>query len=354
MTTTASQPTGTTASLAATITRRLPDTADLTTVASRLADDLLALGDQVPDTDWLILGGSMARGEPSWIRYHHDQRQLISDLDLLYVSSGETPTALVSQLRTTAEKRFPTVDLMTLPLRDYRTITTSLGYDFKNLGVPLTPHGLPEHNPVRLDDRDAYEILLYYIQAYYWHRLNYRWQTGLDSTQFHLLVNRLCMKVLRATAMLERGAYAHHDFARMAPHLAEQMRTELAWRIDPRQPPLDPSRFWVYVHDAFRRFDFAFGGPRPDAVRLSKYATTSSGQIIASHQKRVSELAREVAAAWVSNPRLDRIGTVERATWSRVTGWAGTQQQPGPASYFAKHRREIHDHLLAMKVQVAA
>ncbi|MFC9872692.1 hypothetical protein [Nocardia salmonicida] len=68
----------------------------------------------------------------------------------------------------------------------------------------------------------SYEILLYYIQAYYWHRLNYRWQTGLDSTQLHLLVNRLCMKVLRATAMLERGAYAHHDFARMAPHLAER------------------------------------------------------------------------------------------------------------------------------------
>lgn len=61
MTATAPQPTGTTASLAAMITRRLPDAADLTTIATRLAGDLLALGDHVPDTDWLILGGSLAR-----------------------------------------------------------------------------------------------------------------------------------------------------------------------------------------------------------------------------------------------------------------------------------------------------
>ncbi|MBF6422349.1 hypothetical protein IU436_27310 [Nocardia farcinica] len=156
--------------------------------------------------------------------------------------------------------------------------------------------------------------------------------------------------ILRATAMLD-GAYAHHDFASMAPHLSEQMRAELRWRTDPTQPPLDPGRFWHYLHDAFRRFDYVFGGPRPDAVRLSRYAVTNSGQVIARHHRIAHDLARQVAAAWVAKPDLGELATVEAAIWSRVTGWAGTKPAPGPSAYFAAHQREIHDHLLAMKVQ---
>ncbi|MFE9790064.1 hypothetical protein ACFYO7_32315 [Nocardia salmonicida] len=42
------------------------------------------------------------------------------------------------------------------------------------------------------------------------------------------------------------------------------------------------------------------------------------------------DLAREVAAAWVSNPNLGELATAERAIWSRVTGWTGTTPSPGP------------------------
>lgn len=337
------------AGLAATITRRLADAADLSPAANRIADDLLALGHCVPTDDWLILGGSMARGEPTWI-HHNGGRLLISDLDMLYVHSGPEPAMPIAQLRAMAERCFPTVDVMVLPVHQYRVLGTSLGHDFKNLGIDLSGRGLPEHTPVRLDDRDAYEILLYYVQAYYWHQLNEKWLAGRDTTQFHLLINRMCMKVLRATGMLD-GAYAHHDFDSMAPHLSEQMRAELRWRTDPTQMPMDPGRFWHYLHDAFRRFDYVFGSRRPDAVRLSRYAMTSSGQIIARHHRVANDLARGVAASWVSNPSVNDLATVERALWSRVTGWTGTKPSPGPAAYFAAHQSEIHDHLLAMKVQ---
>ncbi|MFC8044176.1 hypothetical protein [Nocardia sp. NPDC057353] len=340
------------AALTDTITRRLPDAACLSATASEVAGNLLAIGRCIPESDWLILGGSMARGEPTWI-HHHGSRLLISDLDLLYVHSGPAPSLPIGQLRIMAERRFSTVDIMVLSLDQYRILGTSLGYDFKNLGIDLSGSGLPSHAPVRLDDRDAYEILLYYVQAYYWHGLNEKWQAGLDTTQFHLLVNRMCMKVLRATGMLD-GAYAHHDLATMAPHLAEQMRDELHWRAVPARMPMNPGRFWHYVHQAFRRFDYAFGGSRPDAVRLSRYAVTSSGQVIARHHRVANDLAREAAAAWVSNPCVDDLATVERAIWSRVTGWTGSSLSPGPAAYFAKHRSDIHDHLLAMKVQATA
>ncbi|MBF6072791.1 nucleotidyltransferase domain-containing protein [Nocardia farcinica] len=145
------------ATLADAITRRLPDAQDLAAPAHRIADDLVALGRLVPAEDWLILGGSMARGEPTLI-HHHGGRVLISDVDLLYVHSAPEPAKPLDQLKAMAERCFPSVDIMVLPEHQYRHLHTSLGYDFKNLGLDLAGHGLPEHTPVRLDDRDAYEI----------------------------------------------------------------------------------------------------------------------------------------------------------------------------------------------------
>ncbi len=330
------------------ITSRLANTAE---VARAVAEDLITLGRRVPADDWLIVGGSLARGEPSFLGQPNGKYLLVSDVDFLYVHYGDEPSTSIRELRSMAEKLFPTVDFMTLGLGDYRAIQTSLGFDFKDLGVALTDHGLPEHAPVELDARDAYEILLYYVQAYFWLAVHEQWRAGADSVQFHLVVNRLSMKVLRATAMLD-GAYAHHDFDQMAPHLAEQMRAELRWRGDPSTPPLEPGRFWTYLHDAFKRFDDEFGLPRPDAVNHSRYATTSSGRVVARHHHASYTLARAMTEAWIASPDPEVLATVKRGTWQRITGWTGTVAQPGPEDYFRAHRREIHDHLLAMKVQV--
>ncbi|WP_328402634.1 hypothetical protein [Nocardia sp. NBC_00403] len=337
--------------LAERITSRLSNAAELEQTAVSIADDLLLLGRCVPDDDWLIVGGSLARGEPTFISRSVGERLLISDVDFLYVHYGDEPSMPVRELRALAGKAFPTIDLMTLPLGDYRAIQTSLGFDFKDLGLGVTEHGLPEHEPVKLDARDAYEILLYYTQAYFWLGIHDQWCAGIDSALFHLMVNRLCMKVLRATAMLD-GAYAHHDFDWMAPHLAEQMRAELNWRRDPTQPPMDPGRFWTYLHDAFQRFDTEFGLPRPDAVNYSCYATTSSGRIVARHHQAVHAVACAMADTWIGTPDPAALATVKRRAWQRTTGWTGTAPQPSPEDYFRAHKQEIHDHLLAMKVQV--
>lgn len=338
-----------TATLGHTIVRRLTDAADLDEMAAGIAEDLLALGQRVPPDDWLIVGGSLARGEPTFIR-HNGERLLISDVDFLYVHYGDDPSTPIPELVRIAERSFPTVDLMTLSLSDYRTIRTSLGHDFKNVGLAVTDHGLPAHDPVELDARDAYEILLYYTQAYFWCGLHDQWLTGNDSPQFHLMISRLCMKILRATAMLD-GAYAHHDFDRMAPHLAERMRTELRWRSDPAQPAMDPGRFWTYLADALPRFDDEFGQPRCDAVNYSRYATTSSGRIVARHHQAVHHLARAMTNAWHISGDPNVLATVKHRAWEQYTGWVGTHTRPSPEDYFRSHRQDIHDHLLAMKVQ---
>ncbi|WP_433204507.1 hypothetical protein ACQP1G_16090 [Nocardia sp. CA-107356] len=339
-----------TITLAERITSRLSNAAEIEQAARGIAEDLRALGQCVPADDWLIVGGSFARGEPTFIR-RHGEPQLISDVDFLYVHYGDAPSMPVRELRILAEKAFPAVDLMTLSLGDYRAVQTSLGFDFKDLGLAVTDHGLPQHDPVRLDARDAYEILLYYTQAYFWLDLHEQWCAATDSVQFHLMVNRLCTKVLRATAMID-GAYAHHDFDSMPPHLGEQMRAELRWRRDPRQPPMDPGRFWRYSYDAFQRFDNEFGQPRADAVNYSRYATTSSGRVVARHHQAVHAIARAMADAWIAAPDLAALATVKRRAWERITGWTGSGRQRSPEDYFLAHKQEIHDHLLAMKVQV--
>ncbi|MEU1984432.1 hypothetical protein [Nocardia sp. NPDC019395] len=331
------------------IVRRLDNAADLEDAATAIADNLLSIGRRVPPSDWLIVGGSLARGEPTFVR-NEGKRVLLSDVDFLYVHSGQDPSIPAEKLIETAEQYFSVVDLMVLPLSGYRSIRTSLGYDFKNLGLPVTERGIPDHFRVELDARDAYEILLYYTQAYFWCGLHDSWLAGADTIQYHLVTNRLCMKILRATAMLD-GAYAHHDFDRMAPHLAERMQAELRWRSDPDLPPMSVGRFWTYLADALARFDIEFGQPRADAVNHSRYATTSSGRIVARHHHAVHHLARAMTTAWpiTGDPRA--LATVKHRVWAQYTGWDGTRAQPSPEEYFRRYKQEIHDHLLAMKVQ---
>ncbi|MEU6585908.1 hypothetical protein [Nocardia sp. NPDC046763] len=339
------------------LTRRItaslpgPDNA-VTAAAGRVADSLCVFGRLVPFDDWLIVGGSLARGEPSFARTADGQLELLSDIDLLYVHSGDHPSTSIPELQAMAEKLFPAVELMTMPIRDYRALATSLGHDFKNIGVALTDRGLPPHEPVHLDARDAYEILLYYVMAWFWSGLCEDWFDSRSTREFHLIVNRLCMKVLRATAMVD-GAYRHHDMALMPEQVAERMRAELAWRANPLGPPADPGRFFTYLHAAFDRFDTAFGRPRPDAVAFSAYSQTPSGHIVADYQQAAQQLGRALAHTWVTTGDRTDVASVVPSIWARVTGWTGTNPPPGPQHWFSEHKKAIHDHLLAMKVQVA-
>lgn len=327
-----------------------PDTAVIA-AAWQIADSLCTLGHGVAFDDWLIVGGSLARGEPSFARASDGQPELLSDIDLLYVYAGDQPSTSILELQAIAEKLFPAVELMAMPIRDYRALATSLGHDFKNIGVALTERGLPPHEPVQLDARDAYEVLLYYVMAWFWSGLCEQWFDGRATHEFHLIVNRLCMKVLRATAMID-GAYRHHDLQSMPEQVAERMRAELAWRANPLAPPADPGRFFTYLHAAFDRFDTTFGRPRPDAVAFSVYAHTPSGHLVADYQRAAQQLGRALALTWITTgDRLD-VATVVPSIWARITGWTGTTPPSGPQQWFSEHKQAIHDHLLAMKVQV--
>ncbi|MBO0853301.1 MAG: hypothetical protein J2P18_05985 [Nocardia sp.] len=59
-----------------------------------------------------------------------------------------------------------------------------------------------------------------------------------------------------------------------------------------------------------------------------------------------------LAHTWVATEDRTDVATVVPSAWARITGWTGTTPPPGPRQYFQEHRTTIHDHLLAMKVQV--
>lgn len=59
-----------------------------------------------------------------------------------------------------------------------------------------------------------------------------------------------------------------------------------------------------------------------------------------------------MADAWIAEPDPMVLATVKRRVWERITGWTGNAHKPTPEDYFRAHKQAIHDHLLAMKVQV--
>ncbi|MGX1778366.1 hypothetical protein ACWIGW_40105 [Nocardia brasiliensis] len=338
--------------LARQIARRRVDDATIEYPALHVACALVDVGSLVPDDDWLVLGGSLARGEIFFDHTENREKTPLSDVDLLYVHYGDTPSMDTSGIVQLAEKTFPKVDFMVLALSDYRRLQTVLGYEFKNMGISLTERALPSHTPVTLDARDSYEVLLFYIQSYFWDDLLRQWIASTDTPEFHLGVNKLCMKVLRAVAMLQ-GAHGYFDLDRMDKALAYWMNAELSWRANPALPVLEPGRFWHYLHHAFGCFNTEFGRARTDAVACTRYAVTTSGRVVARHQQVAHELAVALANAWsqdLTDPA--RLDTVKRDTWARITGWTGTHIRSCPEEYFQRHRRDIFDHLLAMKVQV--
>lgn len=328
------------------MTRRLPNKLDVSASATMLGRDLLAVGEQVPQSDWLILGGSLARGEPSFVPSGASFR-LLSDVDLLYVHGTDRPQVDVDDLKREAERTLSAVDIDVLSLDQYRRLRTALGHDYKNLGVSLVGRKLPDHDPVAITVRDAYEMVLYAVAAYFWSGLFDHWLRGCTSTDPDRRLNRLCMKVLRSTALLD-GAHACRDLHLMAPHTRDRMRAELAWRADPTKPPLDPGRFWTYLRDALCRFDTEFGGPRRDAITGTRYHRSIHGQVVAEYQRLAYGLACDIAdlAAKVSDA--SALIAIKDRSWR---AYKQSTESATAEQYFGEHKADLKHHLLAMSVE---
>jgi hypothetical protein len=336
------------AGLAERIVRRLPRRVGFEDAAAVLADRILACADGLPEGSHLVLGGSLARGEPS-IELRPDGFTLISDIDLLLVHESTLPPEPPEDFVRRHADALPTVSLMTVSLPEFRRLQTSLGHDFKEGGVPLRGPA-PAVPPVPLTPRDAVEVFAFGAMLYFGERLAERW-TGDDPPWLHYAHGRVCSKVLRSVGML-RGAHAQHDASGLPRELAEHAETELSWLRSPAKRPFPPpGRVWPIFAMALAEFDRFHGGPIRDAVRGSHYEQRPGADFVAEHQALALAMLRGTLERYDpadADPARLRAG--KQAAWIDLVRAGAVRPYASPERFFTTRAAGIRDQLLRMKV----
>lgn len=317
---------------------------------AKLANDLLGLRTEVPTDTNLILGGSLARGEPSFVRGEEDY-ELASDIDLLLVHDSVLPPLTADEFVARTSPVLPTISLMTVSRSEYERLRTTIGYEFKDIGVSLNQPALPPHEPVTLGLRDAYEFFLFSIEMYFWERTADRWAAGDNSMEFHLPLNRICVKLLRACGMLT-GGYNHHDAIKMPARVRDLMADEIEWRKNPSPPPPDPGRFWPILAMVMRAFDDAHGVPKPDAVTGTEYEGRDGAAYVARHQRIAHSLARRILAQTGGGHAFsaDELVAVKQREWASFVEMGVVRPVISPEVFFSERANLIRANLFEMKV----
>lgn len=284
-----------------------------------LARQLLALREAVPAGHCLLVGGSLARGEAAFIPAGGDQWELASDVDLVLLHTTSLPELSAEQLDAHARPHIPTATTMTLSVEEYGRLGTCLGREFKR-GITLAGQP-PACDPVELDTRDGYELLLYAVQSWCWDGLSSAWQNG-HTTSLDTKINRVCLKALRACVILGGGDRCSDLDAAPAP-LRARLQAELTARTNPGMH-LHPARFWPLIADVLACFDQQIG-PQPDAVTATAYAHRPGAAAVAEQQRLAHALARLVWVELAAMPidvrttiDADTTVHVQRSAWREV------------------------------------
>ncbi|MFI5733311.1 hypothetical protein ACIA49_24575 [Kribbella sp. NPDC051587] len=320
-----------------------------------LAERLLGLAELVPAESNLILGGSLARGEPSFVELPDGTYELDSDIDLLLVFPTPLAPFTNADFVARAKPVLPTVTIMFATTAEYSALKTSLGTDFKQpFGVSLNQDSLPIHEPFELDARDAYEVFLFSLQAYLWRELPERWAADPHDRSFQLELSSLCVKLLRSTVLLQGGTLSL-DRDRAPSEILALIDQEIGWRRTAGRPALDPGRFWVYVARVLPYFDAAFGGRRPDSVIGSEYEGRFGADAVAWQQRiglvLATAVVEQVQATGGRAPDVAEVVSALRASWTRLAVDGFVEPTSAPGEYFAGRLEWFRGNLYAMKVR---
>jgi hypothetical protein len=336
------------AELSLLLVRRLEPSAELAHAAQSLAQQLIRTTEGVTPDNHLILGGSLARGEPIFVRGR--ENELASDIDLLLVHEALLPPFAVKDFIARAQPALPTLTLMTLSMTEYQRLRTSIGFEFKDAGYSLNHRRVPAHAAVEVTTRDAFEVFIFGIFLYFMESLGQRWLSEEDSLGFRYALSRACVKMIRAGGM-PLGAYSGHDLEQMRPDLADHMARELTWQRDPVGVSLPPQRFWCIARDVLANFDVVHGQARNDSIVDSEYEHAPGADVVAYHQGIAMRIARAVLAA--GDPEAltaAKTAALIRHAWAEVVRDGLVRPLFSPEEFFHLHAGTIRENLLALKV----
>lgn len=334
------------ADLAQHIVRRLPRDVGFEDAGVSLARELNRCAEDVPPDAHLVLGGSLARGEPS-IRVARQGFELISDIDLLLVHDSLLPPFTTADFVRRHESRLPTITLMSVSAREYQILETSLGYDFKDGGVVLTPH--PLRSPtVQTDHRDAFEVFVFAILLALLDGLLTLPAKG-DS---HEAASRVLGKVIRSVGLLE-GVNAQHDVVTIDPTLALCHRQQIDLLHDPDKLPVQatPDVICSALAAGLALHDAAAGRQRRDAIEHSKYQRRPGADFVQHAQRVLVQILRLTIAegAALTDPRAT--SQARAAAWKTLVHDGIARPQVSPEEYSRSILGLFRQALLDMKVR---
>lgn len=274
---------------------------------------------------------------------------LEGDIDFLLVFGTRLAPVGVEDLVRKAAVHLPTTTMMAASQSEYELLETSLGYEFKNLGVSVNQAELPPHDPVVLQPRDALEILIFSIQFCLWNSLTQRWFDGDRSHDFRYQMSRACIKLLRTVGLLN-GAQMHSDLTAMPEQFRGAMGSELRWRTT-QEPDVDAGRFWSYLAMTLDHFDCALAhrnwmlSPAPSTTTARERAWSRGINVWRCCWRGVW---------WLGSGRIRRrsrrLRAARDAVWDELVAGSLGRPTATPEEFFAGRREVTRDHLYWMKV----
>jgi len=296
----------------------------------------------------LLLGGSVARGDPIIVCNDSGDWTLASDIDLVLVHASTRPPCDQERLFSAVGAELPTVSLMTLANHEYIRLQTVIGYDLKSTYNHLGGPDIKTDDVV-LTPRDGVELVIHGVL---------RWlRAGFDiiSVEGKPPIAQAsyigaCYKVMRGLAVFRTGRTT------IDPTLHEGSAYTVAERVhrwircpNERSNPTDQD-FWLLLADAWAQIEF-LNGKTDNAVSGSEYDGSTAAAWVAEYQGRAVEMVRRTLKF---QEEAGGIGCMIHASLNRAWDSMIRERQVRPSlrpgTYFANLDQAFQNQLLEMKL----
>lgn len=303
--------------LAAYLVRRIPNTSEKLMFRVRaLATDLLAVGKNVPPDCALLLGGSLARGEPC-IHVHGTDTLVYSNADLMFLHGEVVPPKSFRDFWSRTKNEAPYVSLSYLRQTQFEALATVIGKEYRKHTVQLSEAPVGYLPSPTLTARDAFEIAIDSFAEYFERDIAGQYARGQASNFLAYTMNRVELNALRSVIILN-GGFSYHDIEVLPSSLQELATSALDWR-DAVSAPAHYDHFHLlqtfdavlYHHQKFgygQNHGNAVSGSQFDGQCGSQYVIAFQEFVLAFLQMLLSQIGEKLADA-------QTIHQIEKQSW---------------------------------------
>lgn len=335
------------------LTRRVTGQEAVLPVFEDLVERVRDAAAAAPPGTSLILGGSLARGEPCY-RIVDGRAMLLSDCDFVLVHDEPVSPVPYEQISDLLHSHLPDSEFYLLRAEQYARLGTPLGMDAKRDAMCLNQAELPQHELPELTSRDALEIAVFAVNDLF--MLGPAAAADSDGLAEAALyrINRVTLNLLRSSIMLN-GGYYYHDVEFATPETKALVEDSLSWRdghLGAKPPQMSSC---LLAMDLVFRHHSSDGYLRqhPDAVTGSSFEGRVGSQFVAHYQQLLIELAWEYLAEMAGRKiNAGSVAEAQKRVWTSVASrTSGIAQAAFTVDEFCASKLHVFcDQLLHMKL----